>query len=244
MIGCVKSALLWYELYTNTLKDIGFELNPYDLCVANKDINGKQCTIVWHVDDNKISHVLFLIFDVQAPTCTTQLFTPPLTPIQPATHHHSLHTSPSMFLGHCVASVHVMSIEMKREVIGSATYARLCWTSELIRRKPLHGATTVRRQRPWTNALGGLYLPCWNRMLGRRWLTVVLRHWGGIRRSDEKVAGGFPHPRVRFSLHGEVALYRISLRASSYRGDNPQSLTLAIYSPNFRRWLVCFFQQI
>ena len=62
----------------------------------------------------------------EPPTCTTQLFTPPLTPIQPATHHHSLHTSPSMFLGHCVASVHVMSIEMKREVIGSATYARLC----------------------------------------------------------------------------------------------------------------------
>ena len=32
-------------------------LNPYDLCVANKTINDKQCTIVWHVDDNKISHV-------------------------------------------------------------------------------------------------------------------------------------------------------------------------------------------
>ena len=57
LYGCVKSALLWYELYTDTLKDMGFELNPYDLCVANKDINGKQCTIVWHVDDNKISHV-------------------------------------------------------------------------------------------------------------------------------------------------------------------------------------------
>jgi len=36
---------------------MGFELNPYDLCVANKTINDKQCTIVWHVDDNKISHV-------------------------------------------------------------------------------------------------------------------------------------------------------------------------------------------
>ena len=32
-------------------------MNPYDWCVANKDINGKQCTIVWHVDDLKISHV-------------------------------------------------------------------------------------------------------------------------------------------------------------------------------------------
>ena len=30
--------------------------NPYDSCVVNKDINGKQCTICWHVDDLKISH--------------------------------------------------------------------------------------------------------------------------------------------------------------------------------------------
>ena len=36
---------------------MGFELNPYDECVANKMINDKQCTIAWHVDDNKISHV-------------------------------------------------------------------------------------------------------------------------------------------------------------------------------------------
>jgi hypothetical protein len=36
---------------------MGFKLNPYDPCVANKTINGKQCTIVWYVDDNKISHV-------------------------------------------------------------------------------------------------------------------------------------------------------------------------------------------
>ena len=57
LYGCVQSALLWYELYSTTLKDMGFVLNPYDLCVANADINDKQCTIVWYVDDNKISHV-------------------------------------------------------------------------------------------------------------------------------------------------------------------------------------------
>jgi hypothetical protein len=57
LYGCVQSALLWYDLFTNTLKDDGFELNPYDACVANKIVNGKQCTIVWYVDDNKISHV-------------------------------------------------------------------------------------------------------------------------------------------------------------------------------------------
>ena len=53
---CLESAMLWYNLYVTTLKGMGFELNPYDLCVANKIINGKQCTIVWYVDDNKISH--------------------------------------------------------------------------------------------------------------------------------------------------------------------------------------------
>ena len=35
---------------------MGFRLNPYDRCVANKMINGKQCTMVWYVDDNKLSH--------------------------------------------------------------------------------------------------------------------------------------------------------------------------------------------
>lgn len=55
--GCIESAMLWYQLYTNTLKGMGFELNPYDKCTANKKINGKQCTIVFHVDDNKLSHV-------------------------------------------------------------------------------------------------------------------------------------------------------------------------------------------
>ena len=55
--GCVKSALLWYDLFHNTLKEMGFVLNPYDSCIANCTINGKQCTIAWYVDDNKISHV-------------------------------------------------------------------------------------------------------------------------------------------------------------------------------------------
>jgi hypothetical protein len=56
LYGCVQSALLWYELYSSTLMDMGFELNPHDLCVANSIIDGKQCTICWYVDDNKISH--------------------------------------------------------------------------------------------------------------------------------------------------------------------------------------------
>jgi hypothetical protein len=57
LYGCIKSALLWYNLFTSTLAEMGFELNPYDPCVANKMINGKQCTICWYVDDLKISHM-------------------------------------------------------------------------------------------------------------------------------------------------------------------------------------------
>ena len=34
-----------------------FELNPYDRCVANKMVNGKHCTFVWHLDNNKVLHV-------------------------------------------------------------------------------------------------------------------------------------------------------------------------------------------
>jgi hypothetical protein len=49
------SLLLWKDLFAN-LRKWGFEVNPYDWCVANKTINGKQCTMLWHVDDIKISH--------------------------------------------------------------------------------------------------------------------------------------------------------------------------------------------
>ena len=54
--GMIESALLWHRLYTEVLEKEGFELNPYDRCVANKVINGKQCTLAWYVDDNILSH--------------------------------------------------------------------------------------------------------------------------------------------------------------------------------------------
>ena len=55
--GCIESALLWYNLFSSILVQMGFTLNPYDKCVANKMVNGKQMTIVWYVDDCKVSHV-------------------------------------------------------------------------------------------------------------------------------------------------------------------------------------------
>lgn len=54
--GCLESSLRWHELYSETLKKEGFIINPHDKCIANKEINGHQCTIAWYVDDNKISH--------------------------------------------------------------------------------------------------------------------------------------------------------------------------------------------
>ena len=57
LYGCVFSALLWYELFSGYLKEMVFEINPYDSCIANKSIDKKQCTIAWYVNDMKISHV-------------------------------------------------------------------------------------------------------------------------------------------------------------------------------------------
>ena len=45
------------------VNDWGYKLNPYDLCVANTVIKGQQCTIVWHLDDLKISHVNEAVVD-------------------------------------------------------------------------------------------------------------------------------------------------------------------------------------
>ena len=57
LYGTLKAALLFYQKLVKDLEAEGFELNPYDLCVANKMINNKQMTLTWHVDDMKISHV-------------------------------------------------------------------------------------------------------------------------------------------------------------------------------------------
>lgn len=57
LYGYRQSTILWYEAFTGTLKKkLGFTLNPYDPCVANMTIRGKQCTVVWYVEDTKISH--------------------------------------------------------------------------------------------------------------------------------------------------------------------------------------------
>jgi Reverse transcriptase (RNA-dependent DNA polymerase) len=57
LYGTLKAAMLFGPKLTEFLEGIGFATNPYDCCVANKIVDGKQCTVAWHVDDLKISHV-------------------------------------------------------------------------------------------------------------------------------------------------------------------------------------------
>jgi hypothetical protein len=55
--GLLRSALLFYKKIVSNLESIGFKLNPYNPCVANKTVNGTQMTVCWHVEDLKVSHV-------------------------------------------------------------------------------------------------------------------------------------------------------------------------------------------
>jgi hypothetical protein len=51
LYGMLIALLLYYKRFCKDMKTIGFKLSPYDPCVANRMLNGKQHTIYWHVDD-------------------------------------------------------------------------------------------------------------------------------------------------------------------------------------------------
>jgi hypothetical protein len=57
LYGTLSAAMLFWKDLVAHFRSEGFEANPYDSCVMNKVVDGKQCTILWHVDDLKISHV-------------------------------------------------------------------------------------------------------------------------------------------------------------------------------------------
>ena len=63
LYGTLRAALIFWRKLSAKLIEWGFMINPYDWCVANKQINGQQCTLVWHVDDMKISHADSRIVD-------------------------------------------------------------------------------------------------------------------------------------------------------------------------------------
>ncbi len=55
--GTMVASLLYYRKFKKTVLREGFTINDYDPCVANREIDGTQQTILWHVDDCKVSHV-------------------------------------------------------------------------------------------------------------------------------------------------------------------------------------------
>jgi hypothetical protein len=63
LYGTVRAARLFWEKLSGKLLEWGFTANPYDPCVMNKMIEGKQLTVAWHVDDLKASHVLSTVID-------------------------------------------------------------------------------------------------------------------------------------------------------------------------------------
>ena len=57
LYGTLQAALLFWKLLSKKIVKWGFTSNPYNWCVSNKMVNRNQCTILWHVDDLRISHV-------------------------------------------------------------------------------------------------------------------------------------------------------------------------------------------
>jgi hypothetical protein len=55
--GTMNAALLAYKKLAKLFRLWGFKMNPYDACVWNKLVNGKQFTIVFHIDDLMLSHM-------------------------------------------------------------------------------------------------------------------------------------------------------------------------------------------
>eukprot|EP00957_Ditylum_brightwellii_P141907 10810879-Ditylum_brightwellii.AAC.1 len=57
LYGTLQATLLfWKKLSGFLVKQLGFTINAYNSCVANKQIQGNQFTICWHVENLKLSH--------------------------------------------------------------------------------------------------------------------------------------------------------------------------------------------
>ena len=52
----IRAVPLFYENISIELKAMGFVINLYDPYVENKTVNGKQYTVVWHVENLKSLH--------------------------------------------------------------------------------------------------------------------------------------------------------------------------------------------
>ncbi len=61
--GTMIAGLLYCRNFAESLERKKFIKNPYDPCIWNKVIKRKQCTICFHVDNCKISHVILKVID-------------------------------------------------------------------------------------------------------------------------------------------------------------------------------------
>lgn len=56
LYGKLQAPLLFWKNLSKKLTAWGFIINAYAWYVINKTIDGKQCTMLWHADDIKVSH--------------------------------------------------------------------------------------------------------------------------------------------------------------------------------------------
>ncbi|CAJ1948819.1 unnamed protein product [Cylindrotheca closterium] len=61
--GMLEASMLWYKKLRGDMEKHGFIFNPYNGCIANKIVNGKQQTIQSHVDDLLSSHINPKVYD-------------------------------------------------------------------------------------------------------------------------------------------------------------------------------------
>lgn len=82
--------VLYRQLKSALLTSLAFQINPYDPCMTNKVVNGKQMTIIWHVDDLLVSHGDFSEVDKIIEWLSTRYKTPnkPLKATRGAKHDY------------------------------------------------------------------------------------------------------------------------------------------------------------
>jgi hypothetical protein len=58
LYGTMVASTFYYRKFVKSLTDVGFIINPYDLCVTNKIIEGKHMSICFHVDKSRRARVV------------------------------------------------------------------------------------------------------------------------------------------------------------------------------------------
>ena len=57
LYGTLRASLLFWRKLPAELIELGYRTNPYDWRVANKMVQSSLYTLLWHVDDLKISQL-------------------------------------------------------------------------------------------------------------------------------------------------------------------------------------------